>query len=73
MMGYGYGFGGIFMWLIFLALIGVVVYIFIIQARKSGGWRRPPQETPLDALKKRYAKGEISKEEFESLKRDLQN
>jgi len=67
-----YGFGGIFMWLIFLALIVFVVYIFIIRARKSDGLGPPPQETPLDALKKRYAKGEITKEEFESLKKDLQ-
>jgi putative membrane protein len=66
-----YGFGGGFMWLIFLALIVFVVYISIIQARKSGGSGRPPQETPLDVLKKRYAKGEITKEEFERLKKDL--
>jgi putative membrane protein len=73
MMHYGYGFGGGFGWLIFLALIVFLVYIFIIKPRKSGGIGRPPQETPLDILKKRYAKGEITKEEFESLKKDLQS
>jgi putative membrane protein len=65
-----FGFGGIFMWLIFLALAGFIVYI-VMQSRKSGDSRWQPNETPLDILKKRYAKGDITKEEFESLKKDI--
>jgi putative membrane protein len=68
MMGYGYG-GG-FMWLIVLVLVGVVIY-FLLQSAKSKSADGPAAETPLDILKKRYAKGEINKEEFEQKKKDL--
>ena len=66
-----YGFGGILMWVIFLALAIFIAYIFVSQSRKSGHGGQPPKETPLDILKKRYAKGEITKEEFESMKKNL--
>ena len=70
MMGYGYG-GG-FMWLIVLVLVGAVIY-FLLQASKSKGSAVSTTETPLDILKKRYAKGEIDKEEFDRKKEDLES
>jgi len=70
MMGYGYG-GG-FMWLIVLVLVGVVIY-FLFQGSKSKGSDGSIIETPLDILKKRYAKGEIDKEEFDRKKKDLES
>ena len=69
-MGY-FGFGGVVMWIIFLIVIGVAIYL-IVQATKSKGPESPFRETPMEILKKRYAKGEITKEEFEKMKKDLQ-
>ena len=70
MMDYGYG--GILMWIIFLIVIGVAVYL-IVQATKSKGLESPFRETPMEILKKRYAKSEITKEEFEKIKKDLES
>jgi uncharacterized membrane protein len=72
-MMYGYGsygmmgpYGGIFMWLLFLIVLGVVVY-FVVRLLKPAG----TSESPLDILKKRYAGGEITKDEYEQKKKDL--
>lgn len=61
-----YGYGGWFMWLILAIVVAIAVY-FIVQAQRGGNVR----ETPLGILKKRYAKGEITKEEYDRMKRDL--
>ena len=72
MMGYG-GYGGMYMWLLIIILIAVVVYIvYNKNVGAGGGSLGGRRESPLDILKTRYAKGEISKEEFEQLKRDLE-
>ena len=58
------------MWLIFLILIGVVIY-FVLRGEK---WmkRGGSEETALDILKKRYAKGEITEQEHEKMKKELE-
>jgi putative membrane protein len=68
---FGFGYGGMFMWILFLILIGVVIY-FIFQNTKSKNVKGQSSETPIDILKKRYAKGEITKEEFDRMKNELQ-
>ena len=62
--------GGIVMWLLLLVLVIVLVY-FLVRSTGAGGSRPTPDETPLDILKKRYARGEITKEQFDEMKKDL--
>lgn len=66
----GFGYGGEYMWFIVLVLVIVVVY-FLYQVLKTKGFNGSIIETPLDILKRRYAKGEIDKEEFNRRKNDL--
>ena len=70
MMNYGFGHGGMFMWLIFTIILVVAIY-FIVKALKAKDTGMQGQDTPLDILKKRYAKGEITKEEFDRMKREI--
>jgi putative membrane protein len=63
------GFGWIFM-VIFWALViwGIVTLVkSVMGSSKSEG----TTESALDVLKKRYAIGEINKEEFEEKKKDI--
>lgn len=71
MEGNDWGFG-IFslLWLLF---IGFVIYAFIRWIRHSevGHKDSYTPTNPLDIARERYAKGEITKEQFEQLKKDL--
>jgi putative membrane protein len=66
-----FGFGGISMWILLLVIIGLVVYLVVRNQKKVSSGEHHEGVTPLDIVKKRYARGEISKEEFEQLKKDL--
>lgn len=67
------------MWIFPLIMFVVVLlFIFLVFGRWSYGpfWYHHdrnayPEETPLEILKKRYAKGEITKAEFEQIKKDM--
>jgi putative membrane protein len=71
--GWGWGMG---LWMLGgLALtVGMVVLIVWVVVSVSGRpdrVHRGPQQTPLDILRERYARGEISAEEFEQARRIL--
>jgi len=51
-----------------LVILGIVYLVKLIVGGTKKGEK---EETALDILKKRYVRGEISKEEFEKMKNDL--
>ena len=71
MFGNG-GWMGTGMWVFWILLI--VVIVLLVRALGSGGSAAPPprQETPLEILKARYARGEIDDEEFQRRRRELE-
>ncbi len=78
MMGWGYGgygmgiVGGLFM-LVFwgLIIVGLVLLVRWLWDQTRHGAGPGAIEAPLDILKRRYARGEISKEEYDRMKQDL--
>ncbi len=65
--GWGMGFGWIFMAIFRVLVIAGIVYLVKLVAVRSG----KKQDTALDILKKRYAGGELTKEEFDRMRDDL--
>jgi putative membrane protein len=71
MMGYGHG-GVWIMWLLIVSVIILAAYLLIRETKKKD-LGTPQPETPLEILKKRYARGEISKEQLEEMRRDIES
>jgi putative membrane protein len=69
---WGWGLGMFFMtltWILVIAGLALLIRELLRRGRSAGG--ATPVETPLDILKKRYARGEIEREEFEQKKQQL--
>ena len=60
------------MWIILLGVVGVVIWLIIRSQNLHGTISNVKVDSPLEIAKRRYAKGEISREEFETMKKDLQ-
>ena len=72
MMDFGYfGHGGMFMGMLLIVILIVAAIYWLAREAKSKT-KSLSGETPLDILKKRYAGGEITKDDFERMKKDLE-
>ena len=73
MMGFGVGFSSIWMILFWIVIIGAGIWALAALFPKVNS--SPPVERGDDALemlKERHARGEISKEEFQSVRYELE-
>ena len=75
MMGWGMmgWFGPIFMVIFWIAVIVGIIFLirWLVVSTRGGISGSRSEESALEILKKRYARGEINKEEFEEKKKDL--
>jgi len=83
MMGWDFGwgwifFGGLMMVLFWGGLIALIV--FALRGVSGGGQNRSGERSesqgtaaPLEIVKTRYASGEITQDEFEAIRKDLQS
>ena len=81
--GYGYGMMGpgmmggygtmFFMPILWIVVIGLIVWAVVAAARRPGESDSTTRsaESALEILKRRYARGEINKEEYEAKKKDI--
>ncbi|GBE09303.1 hypothetical protein BMS3Bbin11_01200 [bacterium BMS3Bbin11] len=66
----GFGFGGIFMWIFWILIIVAIVVLFRSISNSRSG--TSSLEDPMETLRRRYANGEISDEEFEHRRKELE-
>ncbi|MBN2159599.1 MAG: SHOCT domain-containing protein [Spirochaetes bacterium] len=66
-----FGYGGIIMWVLTIAVLGLLVFFGVRLYKNQLGFGAAGND-PLDVLKTRYANGEITREQFESMKKDIQ-
>jgi putative membrane protein len=68
---------GMWLWPVLVIVLIIVLILFFGKGYSAGNFRssdlgnHQSPETALDVLKKRYAKGEITKDEFDRMKKDL--
>ena len=66
-MGWWMLFGGIWM----VIFWGAIIWLIVWGVSQVGGGHRHDEESPLEVARRRYARGELTREQFEQLRRDL--
>jgi putative membrane protein len=72
MTGFGMGFSSLWMVLIWVLIIGGGIWLVATLFPKASTTNNDqPGDTALTILQQRYARGELTKEEFEAIRHDL--
>lgn len=80
MMGFNFGVSSLWMtvlmtlfWVLVIAAVVWLLSAVLPRTNRDSGQSLPPaQNSALDIVKQRYARGEINKEQFEEMRRSLE-
>ncbi len=59
------------MWILLIAVVGIIIFFVIRSGKLRGISKSFYDNEAAEIAKRRYARGEISKEEFEEIMRNL--
>ena len=75
--GFGGWMGGGWLWMLLLIVAVVMLIVWALRGSAGSSSSQPPpsqraeRQTPLETLDMRFAKGEISEDEYKSMRRTL--
>jgi len=69
--GWSMGFGMGWWWIIGIILVILIIWVVVRNTNQTNARNSSDNQSAMDILKNRYARGEISKEEYEERKKEL--
>jgi putative membrane protein len=71
--GYGMGWGWSIIMMVFwiVVIVGIIILIRWVLLSTTKGHETKVEDSAIEILKRRYARGEINKEEYEKIKSDI--
>lgn len=69
----GMFFSGGFMWIFWILVIAAIAWVVVSAVNTGGRNRSGADDSPLEILKRRYARGEIDEEEFTRRRNELES
>ncbi len=72
-MGYGWGIGFGWFFMIIVLILIILCALYLVKLIFGTAKREEKEDTPLQILKRRYARGEITKDEYDGIRKDLES
>jgi putative membrane protein len=70
-INHSWGMGSGYVWIIGIIIIIVTIWLIVKIMSRNNNRNVPIDKSPMDILKERYARGEISKQEYEEKKKAI--